>query len=179
MPALLRPDWVFDDYTAVTPDFLRAQGIRLLLSDLDFTLAPKRVKDADERLRAWVESLRAAGITLVILSNNRSSVRVERYCKGLGITYVGHAGKPHRGGYLRAMEQNGETAARTAMLGDKLLTDCLGARLAGVRMLMVEPAGGARGPWQKVLHALQEPFKRVGARDTRSKDGKKTKNGAR
>jgi len=43
----------------------------------------------------------------------------------------------------------------------------------------VEPAGGAKGPWQKVLHALQEPFKRIGARDTRSRGGKKTKNGAR
>lgn len=179
MPALLRPDWVFDDYTAITPDFLCAQGIRLLLSDLDFTLAPKSVKDADDGLRAWVESLRTAGITLVILSNNRSPVRVERYCKGLGITYVGHAGKPRRRGYLRAMAEHGETAEHTAMLGDKLLTDCLGAQYAGMRMLMVEPAGGAKGPWQKVLHALQEPFKRIGARDTRSRGGKKTKNGAR
>jgi len=26
--------------------------------------------------------------------------------------------------------------------------------------LMVEPLGGAVTPWQKVLHALQAPFKR-------------------
>ena len=48
-----------------------------------------------------------------------------------------------------------------AMLGDKLLTDVLAANRAGVLSLMVEPCGGAVTPWQKVLHALQEPFKEV------------------
>ena len=46
-------------------------------------------------------------------------------------------------------------------LGDKLLTDVLGANLSGVTALMVEPAGGARTPWQKVLHALQAPWKHL------------------
>ena len=54
------------------------------------------------------------------------------------------------------------------MLGDKLLTDILGAKRSGVLALMVEPKGGARSPWQKVLHALQEPFKRASAHDERT-----------
>ena len=45
------------------------------------------------------------------------------------------------------------------MLGDKLLTDMLGANLNGCLALMVEPMGGAVTPWQKVLHTLQCPFK--------------------
>jgi predicted HAD superfamily phosphohydrolase YqeG len=56
------------------------------------------------------------------------------------------------------------------MLGDKLLTDMLAANRAGVLALMVEPVGGAVTAWQKVLHALQAPFKalsrrRYGGRD--------------
>ena len=47
------------------------------------------------------------------------------------------------------------------MMGDKLLTDMLGANLAGVLALMVEPAGGPKGAWYRVLHALQAPFKAV------------------
>ena len=47
------------------------------------------------------------------------------------------------------------------MLGDKLLTDMLAANLAGAAALMVEPAGGAVTPWQKVLHAMQVPFKKL------------------
>ena len=45
------------------------------------------------------------------------------------------------------------------MLGDKLLTDVLGASRSGVWAVMVEPAGGPRGAWNHVLHGLQRPFK--------------------
>ena len=48
----------------------------------------------------------------------------------------------------------------TAMQG-KLLTDMLAANRAGVLPLMVEPVGGAVTAWQKVLHALQAPFKAI------------------
>lgn len=164
----LQPDYVFDDYRAVTPEFLRARGIRLLLTDLDYTLAPKSVPEPDGALRAWVDALGEAGITLVILSNNRSPKRVTRYCRDLGVTYVGHAGKPARRGYLQAMAEKGETAAHTAMLGDKLLTDVLGAKRCGLLALMVEPKGGPVGVWNRVLHTLQEPFKRGSAHDERS-----------
>ena len=159
MPGLLCPQWVFDDYTDVTADFLMKQGVKLLLSDLDFTLAPKKQSEPDEMLKKWIDGLQAAGITFAILSNNRSGVRVEKFCKPLGIGYVGHAGKP------------GTRADETAMLGDKLLTDALGARRSGVLMLMVEPKGGPDGAWNHVLHALQEPFKRKSAHDARKKNG--------
>lgn len=166
---LLTPDWVFDDFAAVTPEFLRARGIKLLLTDLDFTLAPKSVKDPDDAVRAWLFALQEADITVMILSNNRNPLRVRRYCATLNIDFLGHAEKPSRIGYRRAMKRCGVSAGETAMLGDKLLTDTLGARRAGVLALMVEPKGGAVGPWQKVLHALQEPFKRACAHDLRRK----------
>ena len=166
---LLCPDWVFDDYTAVTPELLRTLGVRLLLTDLDFTLAPKRVKEPDERVRAWLAALKADGVEVVILSNNRNPLRVRRFCGTLGITYIGHAEKPLRHGYQHAMKRFGAAARETAMLGDKLLTDTLGAKRCGLTMLMVEPAGGAVGPWQRVLHALQEPFKRKSRHDERKK----------
>nr|MCR5826381.1 HAD hydrolase-like protein [Oscillospiraceae bacterium] len=85
----------------------------------------------------------------------------------LGIGYVGHAGKPGTRGLRQAMEKYGVGPAETAMLGDKLLTDVLAAKRAGVQMLMVEPKGGPVGAWNHVLHALQEPFKRMSAQDRR------------
>ena len=157
----LVPDRLFDDYTQITPELLKGYGIRLLLSDLDYTLAPKSVRDPDEKVLAWVQSMKDAGIEVMILSNNRSPARVERFCGNLGITYVGHAGKPSRRGYQEAMKKAGVTVQETAMLGDKLLTDVLGARRTGILALMVEPLGGAVGAWNKVLHALQAPFKKM------------------
>ena len=166
---LLRPDWVFDDYSSITVPFLQQLGVRLLLTDLDFTLAPKKVHEPGEQVRAWLDALRAGGIDVVILSNNRNPHRVKRYCQPLGINYIGHAGKPQRKSYRRAMAQFSVTAKETAMLGDKLLTDCLGAHFSGMPMLMVEPKGGAVGPLQKVLHILQEPFKCASNHDMRTK----------
>ena len=168
MSLSLKPDYVFDDYRAVTPELLCALGVRVLLADLDYTLAPKRQSEPDEALRAWVEALCAGGVTLVILSNNRSSARLELFCRGLGVSYIGHAGKPGTRGFREAMRRCGAAAAETAMLGDKLLTDTLGAKRGGVRMLMVEPKGGPAGAWNHVLHALQEPFKRLSPHDERS-----------
>ena len=166
MLSLLRPDYVFDDYSVVTSAFLKSLGVRLLLTDLDYTLAPKRVRDPDDALRAWVAALGEGGITLMILSNNRSPARVDAFCHDLGIDYVGHAGKPFASGFRRAMDKAGITAGETAMLGDKLLTDVLCAHFNGSTALMVEPLGGPKTLLQKALHAMQEPFKKMNRRKT-------------
>ena len=152
MPFSLTPRWVFQHYSEITPDWLRQQGITLLLSDLDFTLAAKKTRRPDQSLRDWIAALRNAGIGFMIVSNNRSGSRVP---------YQGRAGKPSPRGLEAAMARAGADRVCTAMLGDKLLTDILAANRAGVLPLMVEPVGGAVTAWQKVLHALQAPFKAV------------------
>lgn len=159
MPFSLVPDRVMDRYADLTPAYLNEKGITLLLSDLDFTLAAKSTRQPDQPLRDWIKRLREAGIDFMIVSNNRSGRRVTEFCADLDVPYQGHAGKPSTRGLEAAMERAGADRAHTAMLGDKLLTDMLAANRAGVLALMVEPVGGAVTAWQKVLHALQAPFK--------------------
>ena len=161
MSCSLIPDRLFDRYGEITPAYLKAQGITLLLSDLDFTLAAKSTRRPDQALRDWIAELQQAGITLMIVSNNRSGKRVTEFCADLGVGYQGHARKPSPQGLYAAMERAGAKREETAMLGDKLLTDVLAAKQAGVLALMVEPVGGPVTAWQKVLHALQAPFKTV------------------
>lgn len=164
MPFSLIPSRVFDRYEDVSPAYLKKRGITLLLSDLDYTLAPKAVRRPDQPLQNWVAELSAAGIRFMIVSNNRSGARVQEFCADLGVPYQGHAGKPSTKGLRAAMARAGADSAHTAMLGDKLLTDMLAANRAGVLALMVEPAGGAATAWQKILHGLQSPFKAVSRR---------------
>ena len=52
---MLTPDILFDSYRDITPAFLQSQGVTLLLTDLDYTLAPKAVRRPDEGLRAAME----------------------------------------------------------------------------------------------------------------------------
>jgi len=164
MPLSLIPDRVFQDYQEVTPQLLGQLGVGLLLCDLDYTLAPKSQRYPDDALRGWLKAHCDSGITVVILSNNRSDRRVQEFCGQLGISYVGHADKPSRKGFRQAMEQNGFSPEHTAMLGDKLLTDVLGAKRVGIPALMVEPLGGPVGHWNHVLHVLQRPFKAIAKR---------------
>ena len=170
----LTPDYLFDSYREITPDFLHRQGIALLLTDLDYTLAPKAVRRPNEALKSWIAELQGAGITVMIVSNNRSGRRVTDFCAELGIPYQGHAKKPGTEGLRKAMARAGKGNSETAMLGDKLLTDVLAAKRAGVLSLMVEPLGGAVGPWQKVLHALQAPAKAL-CRENTLRSGKKNR----
>lgn len=169
MSLSLIPARLYQRYSDITAEELRSLGVTLLLSDLDFTLAPKKVRRPDDALRRWIADLKAGGIEFMIVSNNRSGRRIEDFCADLGVPYQGHANKPSASGIRAAMKRAGADAAHTAMLGDKLLTDMLAANRAGVLPLMVEPAGGAVGPWQKVLHAMQEPFKDVRRRRDREK----------
>lgn len=157
----LIPDRVMDRYGDLTPAYLKEKGVTLLLSDLDFTLAAKSTRRPDQPLRDWIAELKETGIDFMIVSNNRSGKRVTEFCADLGVGYQGHAGKPSTRGLEAAMTKAGRDRAHTAMLGDKLLTDMLAANRAGVLALMVEPVGGAVTLWQKVLHALQVPFKAV------------------
>ena len=110
----LVPDRLYAAYTDITPQMLQSWGIRLLLCDLDYTLAPRSVARPDEQVLAWVQDMKAAGIEVMILSNNRSSARVETFCKDMGITYVGHAGKPAKRGYREAMAKVPKDASVTA-----------------------------------------------------------------
>ncbi len=170
MPLSLIPSRLFERFQEVTPELLRGGGVTLLLSDLDFTLAPKSVRRPDPALREWIAAMKAAGIQVMIVSNNRSGTRVTEFCADLGIPYQGRAGKPSTRGLEAAMARAGTDRAHTAMLGDKLLTDVLAANRAGVPALMVEPLGGAVTLWQKVLHALQAPFKAACRRRERNRN---------
>lgn len=161
MPISLVPKALFTRYGEITAEYLRERGVTLLLSDLDFTLAAKKTRQPDQALRDWIAQLKAAGIEFMIVSNNRSGKRVTEFCADLGVPYQGHAKKPSPKGLEAAMARAGRGREETAMLGDKLLTDVLAANRAGVLALMVEPVGGPVTFWQKVLHAMQAPFKSI------------------
>ena len=104
----LIPDRLFGRYAQITPEYLKSQGITLLLSDLDFTLAAKSTRRPDQPLRDWIAALKAAGIQFMIVSNNRSGDRVTEFCADLGVPYQGHAGKPSTRGLEAAIKAAAE-----------------------------------------------------------------------
>jgi len=156
----LRPDRLYRHFSEVTPDIAKKDHVKLILCDLDYTLAIRSRRHPDEVVRNWIAQMQEAGIALMIISNNRNSTRVREFCEGLGISYEGHAQKPLPRGCRRAMAKVGAGPEETALLGDKLLTDMLCANLTGCRAWMVEPLdGGSKDPWNRFLRQLQRPWK--------------------
>lgn len=160
----LIPHRVYHSIFDIEPHALAAAGVKLLLADLDNTLVPYGAPTATAEVRRWNEALSAHGVTLFVLSNNRSATRAKRFAEDLGVAFIGHAGKPKPDAFHRAVGQMGCTATETVMVGDQLFTDILGANRAGVRGLLVKPIAWGKNPMRIVRYAIETPFRAIGKR---------------
>ena len=150
----LRPDWYVSSLFALTAEELRANGIEGLLLDIDNTLVPNHVPDADEQVIRFISRMEESGIRMAILSN-ASAHRKELFNRPLGLAVVNHALKPLRKGYDMGLELLGLPARSAAMVGDQLFTDIWGANAAGVRSILVVPMHRDE-PWYVRLKRLLE-----------------------
>lgn len=158
------PDGFYEDIFHITAQSLTDRGITLLLADLDNTLVPYKTPLPSDELIAWRKELEAGGVKLFLLSNSRKPGRPKRFADALGIDFVGHAGKPKRGGFRKAMELTGRTPAQTAIVGDQIFTDILGGKRAGITTLLVRPIRLAGNPGRYIRYWVETPFRRAGMR---------------
>ena len=143
MFSLLRADLEFNRAYELTGEFLAELGIKVLIADLDNTLAMYENEVPDDTVIRWAKSLSDNGISLAIVSNNKEE-RVKKYCEPLGIDYYWKSKKPSRKTIRRAMEKLGGTVETTALVGDKFVTDIIGAKRCGILSIKVKPLGKRR-----------------------------------
>jgi len=135
---LLVPDLWVQGSDAIDAASLLASGIRCLLVDIDNTLAPWGDERLDEQALEFVRRARQSGLQVVILSNARPARRA-RVAKLLGVPVAPRGFKPWPGSFVRAAALVGCRPHETAAVGDQLWTDVLGAKLAGMRAILVDP----------------------------------------
>ncbi len=157
MKDYLTPDYMFEKYTDITPDFLLERGIHALLIDIDNTLAPYEQPDPDDTHRAWFRALSEAGIKVALVSNNGES-RVKRFNETLGLLAYHKSGKPGKRTLLLAMETLGVDKGETAMLGDQLLTDSYAGRHLGLPSLIVPPIKDKTNLFFRFKRLCERPF---------------------
>lgn len=132
------PNATFLCYRDVTAEFLRALGVRVLLLDIDNTLAPYEQPDPDEAIASWLNALAKEGITAAFLSNNHGE-RVERFNRTLRLSVRCNAKKPLPGNAKKLLRSLNVRPENAALLGDQIFTDVLCAHLAGMHALLVPP----------------------------------------
>ncbi|MCQ2406624.1 MAG: YqeG family HAD IIIA-type phosphatase [Oscillospiraceae bacterium] len=150
------PDVMKDNIYELNPRFFNNRGIKLIILDIDNTIAPYSVPEPTERMKAWVQGLKDAGFKLAVLSNNRGT-RPETYAGAFGLTFIGKAWKPFTKTAKQLIEEMGCSPENTAFIGDQIYTDCLCAKALGSLAIVVKPIEYTNF-WLRFRHWLEFPF---------------------
>ncbi len=131
------PDEYLDSTYEIDFEAFYKRGMRGIIFDVDNTLVPHGAP-ADKRAVELFDKLHRMGYRTMLLSNNKEP-RVKSFAEKVGADYLYKAGKPKRGGYLRAMERMGTKAESTLFVGDQLFTDVWGAKRSNIYAVLVKP----------------------------------------
>ena len=135
----LIPEFLFPGITDISPTFLKNNGIKFLMIDLDNTLAAYDEHSPSDEIFKWILCLKENGITPAIISNSSRVMRVCSFAESLDINSVARAFKPSPVNVLHLMETFGFSANESALIGDQVFTDVLAANRAGIISIVVKP----------------------------------------
>lgn len=138
MLKLFTPNYYIHSFDTLKPAYLKKHDIRLLVCDIDNTLVPHDVALPDDKVLAFLKSIKDAGIKIVLISNNVED-RVVTFAKGLDIPYYPFAMKPLPKTYRKMINEHKIDKKHIAVIGDQLLTDVLGANLMGLHTILTAP----------------------------------------
>lgn len=135
---LFKPTWMVKSVYHITPEELKENNVELVLTDLDNTLIAWHHPEATEQSLEWIEKVQAAGIPVVIVSNNHTQ-RVKKVADMLGLPFISWAMKPLNRGFKGLFKKYNVKKENVLMVGDQVMTDVLGANLIGVNCALVHP----------------------------------------
>ena len=140
--SLLRAVETVETIFDIDYDRLRTQGKHVLLFDLDNTLGRLGMEYLPERIVEFLSSLSACGFAVGVLTNRKRNaedpaVRTLRE----HVPVVHAAGKPARRGFLELLDLLDGSPVDAVMIGDRRLTDILGANRLGIHSIRVRSRG--------------------------------------
>ncbi|MBR3839918.1 MAG: YqeG family HAD IIIA-type phosphatase [Erysipelotrichales bacterium] len=138
MIKLFLPKMYIKNFQCLNLESLKAKGIKVLICDIDNTLAPHDEAKPTETAVAFIEKAKSMGFKIAVVSNN-TKARVSTFCDGLDVFYVNSAKKPLPFGFIKIRKHFGVEKHQIAMLGDQLLTDMFGANFYGVFPVLTSP----------------------------------------
>lgn len=132
------PTYIVNCLKEISPKELVGRGVKGVIIDMDNTLAYDNSYRLIPGVQDWVESVKAAGLKIVIASNG-FAVRVYPVARGLQLPFICHCYKPRVKAYEKAARKIGLTPKDCVMIGDQLLTDICGANWCGMESYFVMP----------------------------------------
>jgi uncharacterized protein len=136
--SLFRPQLIASDIHEIDFSKLKARGVRALILDIDDTLIPREVNDIYPQVFEWVLARKEEGFRLCLTSNSRHPLRVKYFSETLHIPSIHLSFKPLPFAFWKSLEILKSRPAETAMLGDQLFMDILGANLLGIYSVYID-----------------------------------------
>ncbi|GGB04393.1 YqeG family HAD IIIA-type phosphatase [Macrococcus hajekii] len=161
----LMPSKYVKNIFEITPQELKKQGIKAIITDLDNTLVGWDVELATEEVINWFNQMAAENIKITIVSNNKEA-RVAAFATPLKVDYIFNARKPMGQAFKKATKAMNVSAAETVVIGDQMMTDVLAANTNGFYSIMVVPVK-SNDEWKTRVNRMMERrflayFKRKG-----------------
>jgi HAD superfamily phosphatase (TIGR01668 family) len=138
MLGFFRPQLYSTAINRIDPRELRVRGIRGAIVDLDNTLVGFRTLAPLEEDALWVARAKQADVRVLVLTNN-GTPWASQVAKDLGVPCIPRARKPLPQGFRRALNVLELKPHEAVVIGDQLFTDVLGAKLAGLEVILVDP----------------------------------------
>ncbi|MDF7669575.1 YqeG family HAD IIIA-type phosphatase [Lactobacillus sp. ESL0701] len=135
---IFRPRYTIDTIYHLDTDVLHEMDVKAVFSDLDNTLIAWNEFETAKKMDQLNRRLAAAGITLVVISNNNAA-RVGKVLNPYHIEFVAKAKKPMPFAITKKRQEMGLTKKQVMMVGDQLITDIQAGNLAGVESVLVKP----------------------------------------
>lgn len=154
---LFTPTYRFHSVLDIDEEFLTREQIKGMILDLDNTLSMHGNASPEEGVLEWLAYMKRLGVRMIIASNN-TRTRVRPLAKKLGLNFIHRSCKPITRAFGIARRHFGLQKREIVVIGDQLFTDILGANLAGMRSILVEPFHMEAGPLFKLKRKLEGLF---------------------
>ena len=136
-------------------DDLKAEGLSLILLDVDHTIVKWKQEEFSSEVLAWIKRAKEMDFQLCILSNTRHPERLARLSAILDIETFRGRFKPSRHMFEMALEKYGKKPEEAVMIGDQIMTDILGANRSGIDAIWVQKMEGPEFAGTKINRVVE------------------------
>ncbi len=156
---LLKPTLFVQNVTDISRHLLKKMDIEAIILDIDDTLAPPKESIIEEKILNWVYTIKNSDIIIILVSNNFKK-RVKKIAQKLDLPYICWGMKPLTIGIKRATKKLKVNKNKIAVIGDQIFTDILGANLAGVKSILINPISTGRSMTLKLKRFMEKPIRK-------------------
>ena len=150
------PNYVYKTIYDIDFDTLYASGKRIILSDLDNTIAGYDELEASEKSIKWNKMLKEQGFKIYLVSNNNDT-RIKEFSKKININgYLSKARKPFTKRLEKFLKENNIKKEEVISIGDQIVTDIVGFNSLGVDTILVKTINQKKQKWYTKINRSRE-----------------------